>query len=59
MSPEELSAFDERMLRLLQKEILIALEKGNHKYYDFLKATLAEWKQIVKHEKSCTLLKDF
>ena len=59
MSPEELAAFDERMLRLLQKEILIALEKGNHKYYDFLKAALAEWKQIVKHEKSCTLLKDF
>jgi len=59
MNAEELAAFDERMLRLLQKEILIALEKDNRKYYDFLKATLAEWKQIANHEKSCTQLKDF
>ena len=59
MSPQELAAFDDRMLKLLQKELLIALEKGNRKYYDFLKTTLAEWKQIINHEKSCILQKDF
>lgn len=59
MSPEELSAFDERMLKYIKKELLLACESGNKKYLAFLLYAVKEWEQIIKQDKECTQLKDF
>jgi len=59
MSPQELSDFDERMLKYIKKELLTACESGNRKYLAFLNYALKEWEQIIKQDKECTQLKDF
>jgi len=59
MNDEELSAFDERILKYIKKELLSACQSGNKKYLAFLLNYLKDWEQIIKQDKECTQLKDF